>query len=117
MEPGSDTTNRLVRVNDVAWLTDTEQAAWRAEATLSSRSGTTRAVNRLERAGWVQRVDRDDDRRGTHAELTAAGLAKPAAAAPGHVAAVRAHLVDLLSPRQLAQLHAVGERIRDHAAG
>jgi hypothetical protein len=49
-----------------------------------------------------------------HAELTDAGLAKLAGAAPGHVAAVRAHLVDLLTARQLAQLRAIGTRIRDN---
>ncbi len=152
---------RLAAVDEVAWLSDREQAAWRAwldstrlliqaldrqleteaglsfldyqvlvtlseapdrrmrmrdlaEATLSTRSGTTRAVNRLERAGWVRRVECDDDRRGTHAELTGAGRDKLAATAPGHVAAVRANLVDLLTPRQLAHVHAVGIRIRDH---
>jgi len=85
-----------------------------AEVTLSTRSGTTRIVTRLEQAGWVRRVDCADDRRGTEAELTDAGLAKLAAAAPGHVAAVRAHMFDLLTPRQLAQMHAATTRMRDH---
>jgi len=85
-----------------------------ADVTLSTRSGTTRIVTRLEQAGWVRRVDCADDRRGTEAELTDAGLAKLAAAAPGHVAAVRAHMFDLLTPRQLAQMHAVTTRMRDH---
>jgi DNA-binding MarR family transcriptional regulator len=85
-----------------------------AEATLSTRSGATRTVTRLEQTGWVRRVECADDRRGTEAELTDAGMAKLKAAAPGHVAAVRAHLFDLITPRQVAQLRAVSTRLRDH---
>jgi DNA-binding MarR family transcriptional regulator len=88
-----------------------------AEATLSTRSGATRAVARLERAGWVHRVECDDDRRGTEAELTPEGLAKLTAAAPGHVAAVRANMFDLLTGRQVEQLRAVGSRMREHLRG
>jgi DNA-binding MarR family transcriptional regulator len=75
-----------------------------ADATLSTRSGVTRAVTRLELVGWVRRVECEDDRRGTHAELTGAGAAKLAAAAPGHVAAVREHLFDHLTAAQVGQL-------------
>jgi DNA-binding MarR family transcriptional regulator len=75
-----------------------------ADATMSTRSGVTRAVTRLEEIGWVRRVTCEDDRRGTHAELTPAGAAKLAAAAPGHVAAVRSHLFDQLTAAQVAQL-------------
>ena len=56
-----------------------------AEATLSTPSAATRAVTRCEQAGWVRRVECEDDRRGMHAQLTRAGAAKLAAAAPGHV--------------------------------
>jgi DNA-binding MarR family transcriptional regulator len=88
-----------------------------ADATLSTRSGATRAVARLERAGWVRRVECDDDRRGTEAELTPEGLAKLTAAAPGHVAAVRANVFDLLTGRQVEQLRVVGSRMREHLRG
>ncbi|MCC5578777.1 MULTISPECIES: MarR family winged helix-turn-helix transcriptional regulator [Microtetraspora] len=85
-----------------------------ADAVLSTRSGATRAVTRLERLGWVRRTDCADDRRGTEAELTEEGLAKLAATAPGHVAAVRAHMFDLLTPREVEHLRTVGTKIRDH---
>jgi DNA-binding MarR family transcriptional regulator len=75
-----------------------------AAATLSTRSGATRAVTRLEQAGWVRRVECEADRRGTHAELTPDGAAKLAEAAPGHVAAVREHLFDHLTAAQVKQL-------------
>jgi DNA-binding MarR family transcriptional regulator len=77
-----------------------------ANAALSTRSGMTRAVTRLERAGWVRRVECEEDRRGMYAELTASGLAKLAATAPGHVAAVRAHVFDKLTPPEWQQLGA-----------
>jgi DNA-binding MarR family transcriptional regulator len=85
-----------------------------ADATLTTRSGTTRTVTRLEHAGWVRRVECPEDRRGTEAELTAAGLAKLSAAAPGHVAAVRTHLFDLITARQVAHLRTISSRMRDH---
>ena len=82
-----------------------------ADATLSTRSGVTRAVTRAEKAGWVRRVECEDDRRGMNAELTEAGRAKLAASAPGHVGAVRENLIDLLTPEQLGQLTEIGARV------
>jgi DNA-binding MarR family transcriptional regulator len=79
-----------------------------ADATLSTRSGVTRAVTRAEKSGWVRRVECEDDRRGMNAELTEAGLAKLATSAPGHVAAVRQNLIDLLDHAQLGQLRRIG---------
>jgi DNA-binding MarR family transcriptional regulator len=75
-----------------------------ADATLSTRSGVTRAVTRLERAGWVRRTECEEDRRGMYAELTPSGLAKLAASAPGHVAAVRAHVFGQMTAAELEQL-------------
>jgi DNA-binding MarR family transcriptional regulator len=88
-----------------------------ANATLSTRSGVTRAVTRAERAGWVRRVECEDDKRGMNAELTEAGRAKLASAAPGHVKAVRENLLDLLSRDQLDQLTAIGSSLRRHLGG
>ena len=85
-----------------------------ADATLATRSGVTRAVTRAERAGWVRRVECEDDRRGMNAELTDAGRAKLESAAPGHVNAVRENLLDLLTPEQLGQLTAIGSKLRRH---
>lgn len=87
-----------------------------ADATLATRSGVTRAVTRAERAGWVRRVECEDDRRGMNAELTAAGRAKLESAAPGHVNAVRENLLDLLTPEQLGQLAAIGGTLQQHLA-
>jgi DNA-binding MarR family transcriptional regulator len=77
-----------------------------ADAALATRSGVTRAVTRLERAGWVRRVECLEDRRGMYAELTPSGLGKLAASAPGHVAAVRSHVIGELTAAQFQQLGA-----------
>jgi DNA-binding MarR family transcriptional regulator len=78
-----------------------------AFAALATRSGMTRAVTRLERAGWVRRTECAEDRRGMYAELTPSGLAKLAASAPGHVSAVRTHVIDRLTEAELGQLGAL----------
>ncbi|HKC29730.1 MAG TPA: MarR family transcriptional regulator [Jatrophihabitans sp.] len=82
-----------------------------AQRTRSSRSRLSHAVARLEEHGWVAREECATDRRGQIARLTDAGLDALRAAAPGHVDAVRRHLVDALTPEQLQQLTAVSEAI------
>jgi DNA-binding MarR family transcriptional regulator len=70
----------------------------------SSASRLSHAVARLEENGWVRRVPHPTDRRTTIAELTEAGFAVVAEAAPGHVEAVRTYLFDPLTPEQVRQL-------------
>ncbi len=48
---------------------------------------------------------------GRRAGLTEAGWAKIRQAAPGHVATVREHVIDALTPEQVGQLSAVGEAL------
>jgi DNA-binding MarR family transcriptional regulator len=80
-----------------------------ADSLQSSRSRLSHAVARLEESGWVRRETCATDRRGQLAVLTAQGLAVLQAAAPGHVEGVRAHLFDLLTPQQTAQLREISE--------
>jgi DNA-binding MarR family transcriptional regulator len=82
-----------------------------ATRTRSSRSRLSHAVARLEERGWVVRRDFAEDRRGQLAELTDEGFAVLAAAAPGHVEAVREHLLDRLTPEQLRVLGEIGEAV------
>lgn len=88
-----------------------------AAATMSTRSGATRAITRLATAGWVRRVECDDDRRGTEAELTRSGLAKLTSAAPGHVAAVRRLMFDVLDQPALDGLGRATGLVRDNLRG
>ncbi len=71
---------------------------------------------RLEERGWVERLDCATDRRGQIAHLTDAGFAVLEQAAPGHVEAVRIHLIDQLTPEQIEQLREISTAVRDGLA-
>ncbi|WP_189240580.1 MarR family winged helix-turn-helix transcriptional regulator [Planomonospora parontospora] len=73
----------------------------------SSQSRLSHAVARLEERGWVRRLPCPADRRVSWAALTDAGHDVLAAAAPGHVEAVRRCLFDRLTPEQTGQLAAI----------
>ena len=98
----SETPDRRLRMSDLA------------DCTQSSRSRLSHAVNRLEDLGWVRRESCPEDRRGQVAVLTDDGFAALAAAAPHHVESVRAHLFDVLSSEQLAQLDDITQTLLDH---
>lgn len=75
-----------------------------AEATVISRSGLTRRVDALVGRGLLCRRGCPSDHRGTYAVLTDSGRALLTVAAPVHLAGVRAHVFDLLSPEEVAVL-------------
>lgn len=75
-----------------------------ADSLVHSRSRLTHAVSRMERRGLVERRACDSDGRGINARLTEAGWAALVAAAPGHVRAVREHLVDRLTEHEFRTL-------------
>ncbi|GAA2438484.1 MarR family winged helix-turn-helix transcriptional regulator [Streptomyces macrosporus] len=87
-----------------------------AERLITSKSGLTYQVGQLERRGLVRRRACPTDVRGVFAVLTDAGRELLHRAAPGHVAAVREVLVDVLDRDQLAvlaeALGEVGRRLR-----
>jgi DNA-binding MarR family transcriptional regulator len=78
-----------------------------ADRSQSSRSRLSHAVARLEENGWVRRESCATDKRGQIARLTDEGFAALAAAAPGHVEGVRAHVFDPLTPAQVSQLREI----------
>ncbi len=80
----------------------------------SSKSRLSHQIARMERAGLVRRVECPDDARGVIAELTDKGMDLLRAAAPTHVAGVRDHLVDLLTPEEHAALATMFERVLKH---
>lgn len=95
----SEAPERTLRMHELASLAQ------------ASRSRLSHAVARLEQLGWVERRECPTDRRGQLAALTEAGFAALAAAAPGHVEAVRRALFDPLTPAQVAQLRAICEAV------
>jgi Transcriptional regulators len=68
-------------------------------------------VSRLEERGFVERMPCPDDRRATLARLTEAGWQKVVATAPGHVATVLRHVIDVLSDEQVTQLGEISEAV------
>lgn len=75
-----------------------------AAATLQSKSRLSHQITRMERAELVRREHCDSDKRGLYAVLTEHGWETMRRVAPHHVASVRRHFVDLLSPDALAAL-------------
>ena len=61
-------------------------------------------VRRLADRGLVDRFPCPEDGRATNARLTSVGWRKVQQTAPGHVANVRHHVIDALTPEQLSQL-------------
>src|SRR5690349_18016732 len=82
--------------------------AARTNATLPRLS---HVVRRLEDRGLVERSACPDDGRAINARLTEAGWAKLRNTAPGHVATVREHVIDALTPEQVEQLSGIAEAI------
>jgi len=84
-----------------------------AERVVNSRSRLTHTVARMEQRGLVRRRPCDEDGRGVWCILTDEGMAAIEAAAPGHVAEVRAALFDPLTPAEVEQFGAALIRIRE----
>lgn len=83
-----------------------------AQTTLTA-SGLTRAVDRLERDGLVQRVACESDRRVSYAELTDLGESRIGCALPIHLEHLTEVLEGTFSPAELDQLAELMRRLRD----
>jgi DNA-binding MarR family transcriptional regulator len=84
-----------------------------AERTTATLARLSHVVNRLEQRGLLERFPCPEDRRATNARLTDDGWAKVQEAAPGHVATVRDHVIDALTPEQITQLAGIADAILD----
>jgi DNA-binding MarR family transcriptional regulator len=85
-----------------------------ANLTLLSRSRLSHQIDRMSKAGLVERVVCDTDRRGQIAKLTDLGWEKLVKAAPDHVESVRKHFVDILTDDEFAALGLALRKIADH---
>ncbi|MFD9909842.1 MarR family winged helix-turn-helix transcriptional regulator [Streptomyces sp. NPDC059063] len=88
-----------------------------ASATLQSKSRLSHQITRMENAGLVRRENCESDRRGLFTVLTEEGLETMKRVAPHHVASVRQHFVDLVSPEALSDLHKALTPIAEHLRG
>lgn len=77
-----------------------------ADRVLYSRSGLTRLIDRMEKAGLVSREPCPDDKRGTFAVLTAPGKRELRRSAPTHLRAIEEHFFSKLSEDEIASLGA-----------
>lgn len=83
-----------------------------ADRVLYSRSGLTRLIDRMEKAGLVSREPCADDRRGTFAVLTAQGRNEFVRAAPTYVSAIEQCFFSKLSGDEIAVIgEAMGKLI------
>jgi DNA-binding MarR family transcriptional regulator len=85
-----------------------------ADGVVYSRSGLTYQAALLEQAGLVERGRAPDDERGVTVTITEAGRARLAAVLPGHVATVRALLLDPLGTERAGVLAELLAPVRDH---
>jgi DNA-binding MarR family transcriptional regulator len=99
----------------LAMLSEAPKRTLRMTALAAQTNATlprlSRVVRRLEERGLVERIRCPEDARATNTRLTAAGWNKVRAAAPGHVANVRDHVIDALKPEQVRQLADIAEAI------
>ena len=86
-----------------------------ADSVLLSRSGLSRLVDRLERAGLVQREQCESDARGLNAVITPAGRRKFAAARKVHLAGVRRRFLDPLAKDDRDRLARIWEQLQPGA--
>jgi DNA-binding MarR family transcriptional regulator len=108
-DPDYDVLSTLTEVDDHRWRI-TELAThlrW-------STSRLSHHIGRMEHRGLVHRESTAADGRGAMVALTDEGWRAIRAAAPEHVASVRRHFIDLLSPHEVATLEEVARKVVDH---
>ena len=85
-----------------------------------SKSRLSHHITRMEQRGLVRREEVDDDARGSFVVLTPQGRRTIEQAAPRHVASVRRHMIDRLTPEQIRVLGEIGDIVLgplEHEAG
>jgi len=82
-----------------------------AARSVLTRSGMSRMVERLERAGLVTREGAKEDRRGAYAVLTEAGAERFCAALQAHIIFVRQNFLEFFSDEELEQMAEFWQRV------
>jgi DNA-binding MarR family transcriptional regulator len=99
-------------------LTEKPGRSWRASELaarlLWSTSRLAHHAGRMERRGLIARGECAEDGRGATVTLTEAGWTALQAAAPAHVASVRRHFIDLLTPSEVQTLADVAGKVLAH---
>lgn len=99
----------------LAMLSEAPKRTLRMTALAAQTNATlprlSHVVRRLEERGLVERFPCPEDGRATNARLSSAGWQKVREAAPGHVASVRQHVIDALTPDQIRQVTAISDAL------
>ena len=82
-----------------------------ASVSLLSRSGTSRAVDRLAKAGLVRREAAEEDGRGAYAMLTETGLSRFRAAEAHHLQLVKDKFLDNLDKEEQQILRQIWRKL------
>jgi DNA-binding MarR family transcriptional regulator len=102
-------------------LSENPEGQWRARdlagQLLWSTSRLAHHVGRMEQRGLVARQPCPGDARGALISLTEQGRATLHKAAPPHVASVRRHMIDLLTPGEIAALDTIADKVTTHLTG
>ncbi|MFG2040981.1 MarR family winged helix-turn-helix transcriptional regulator [Dactylosporangium sp. NPDC048998] len=98
----SDAEDRRIRLSEMA-----DRMLW-------SKSRLSHHVTRMQQRGLVTREECQSDGRGAFIVLTEHGMATLRAAAPGHVAAVREHFIDLMTEEQVRVLGEITGTVLEH---
>ena len=102
-------------------LSEKPEGRWRARdlaaQLLWSTSRLAHHVGRMEQRGLVARQPCPGDARGALISLTEQGRAALERAAPPHVASVRRHIIDLLTPAEIAALDTIAGKVITHLVG
>jgi DNA-binding MarR family transcriptional regulator len=98
----SDRPDNQARLTDIG-----RQLGW-------EKSRVSHHITRMESRALVERVKCPTDQRGWFVVMTDDGRASIVAAAPAHVAAVRRHFIDLLTPEQINALDEIARTVLEH---
>ena len=82
-----------------------------AAKSILTRSGTSRMVERLEKAGFLNREQAPEDKRGAYAQLSEFGREKFKEAANGHIELVKRKFLNKLGQQELEQLASIWRRL------
>lgn len=98
----ADSPDRTMRIRELAdWM-------------LWSQSRLSHHLTRMRGRDLIARIDAVEDGRGARVELTEEGWRVLRAAAPAHVASVREHFVDLMTPAEIEALGTLATKVVDH---
>ncbi|HNB52173.1 MAG TPA: MarR family transcriptional regulator [Anaerolineales bacterium] len=86
-----------------------------AAQSILTRSGISRVVERLEKAGLVIREEAEEDRRGAYAVLTEAGAERFRTASAAHQVLVRRIFLDMFTEEEKQQMAGFWKRLEQVA--